>query len=248
MRYVVLMCTNPAQRRRCRKTISPRSCASTRCFRDELNRSGELLNGAGLAYPDEATVLRWDAGAVDASPGGPLNLAAEQLAAYYVIDCESAARARDIAERTLDHRVTAVELREVHDSTGSDLGRRAAAVRDRVASRMMELAFLSAVEQARLVREGEVSSTELVELSLARIEQLDPTLNAFVTVCSEEALATARGSTRRAVTHPSAAYPSASRTSRRRQASARRTRPTRTPRTCRTSTPPSSDASARPGS
>ena len=55
----------------------------------------------------------------------------------------------------------------------------------------MELAFLSAVEQARLVREGEVSSRELVELSLARIDQLDPTLNAFVTVCGEEALATA---------------------------------------------------------
>ena len=55
----------------------------------------------------------------------------------------------------------------------------------------MELAFLSAVEQARLVRSGEVTSAELVRLSLERIERLDPTLNAFVTVCSEEALATA---------------------------------------------------------
>jgi len=55
----------------------------------------------------------------------------------------------------------------------------------------MELAFLSAVEQARLVRDGEVSSTELVTSSLARIERLDPTLNSFVTVCAEEALAAA---------------------------------------------------------
>ena len=46
----------------------------------------------------------------------------------------------------------------------------------------MELAFLSAVEQARLVRTGEVSSVELVRASLERIERLDPTLNSFVTV------------------------------------------------------------------
>jgi amidase len=55
----------------------------------------------------------------------------------------------------------------------------------------MELAFLSAVEQARLVRSGEASSTELVQLSLERIDRLDPALNAFVTVCGEEALAAA---------------------------------------------------------
>ncbi len=56
----------------------------------------------------------------------------------------------------------------------------------------MELAFLSAVEQARLVRAGEISSTELVTASLERIERLDPALNSFVTVCAEEALAAAR--------------------------------------------------------
>lgn len=56
----------------------------------------------------------------------------------------------------------------------------------------MELAFLSAVEQAQLVRDGEVSSVELVELYLNRIARLDPQLNAFVTVRGEEALADAR--------------------------------------------------------
>jgi amidase len=56
----------------------------------------------------------------------------------------------------------------------------------------VELAFLSAVEQAQLVRGSEVSSVELVELYLERIARLDPQLNSFVTVCSEEALAVAR--------------------------------------------------------
>ena len=56
----------------------------------------------------------------------------------------------------------------------------------------MELAFLSAVEQARLIRAGEASSVELVQLCLERIERIDPALNAFVTVCGDEALAAAR--------------------------------------------------------
>jgi len=55
----------------------------------------------------------------------------------------------------------------------------------------VELAFASAVEQARLVRSGEVTSAELVQLSLDRIAHLDPALNAFVTVCADEALAAA---------------------------------------------------------
>jgi amidase len=61
----------------------------------------------------------------------------------------------------------------------------------------MELAFLSATEQARLVQAGEVSSVELTELYLERIERLDPTLNAFVTVRAEEALADARAADER---------------------------------------------------
>jgi len=55
----------------------------------------------------------------------------------------------------------------------------------------MELAFLPATEQARLVRERQVSPVELVELYLERIERLDPELGAFVTVRPDEALAEA---------------------------------------------------------
>jgi amidase len=54
------------------------------------------------------------------------------------------------------------------------------------------LAFAGALEQAELVRRGEVSSEELVRLYLDRIEALDPQLNAFVTVCAERALEEAR--------------------------------------------------------
>jgi amidase len=56
----------------------------------------------------------------------------------------------------------------------------------------MELAFTSARRQAELIRAGEASSTQLVELYLERITRLDPGLNAYVTVRGEEALAEAR--------------------------------------------------------
>jgi amidase len=58
----------------------------------------------------------------------------------------------------------------------------------------MELAFVPATEQARSIRSGDLSSVELVQLYLDRIERLDPSLNAFVTVRGEEALADARAS------------------------------------------------------
>jgi amidase len=45
-----------------------------------------------------------------------------------------------------------------------------------------ELAFYSAVGQARLVRTGAVSARELVDLYLARIDALDSALNCYITV------------------------------------------------------------------
>jgi amidase len=54
------------------------------------------------------------------------------------------------------------------------------------------LAFAGVARQAELVRGGEVSSTELVELYLDRIGRLEPELNAFRTVMAERALADAR--------------------------------------------------------
>lgn len=54
-----------------------------------------------------------------------------------------------------------------------------------------ELAFAGIARQAELVRAGEVSSRELVELYLERIERIDPQLNSFRTVIAEGSLAEA---------------------------------------------------------
>jgi amidase len=55
-----------------------------------------------------------------------------------------------------------------------------------------ELAFAGVVRQAELVRAGDVSSRELVELYLERIERLDAELNAFRKVMAERALVDAQ--------------------------------------------------------
>src|ERR687891_1331675 len=54
-----------------------------------------------------------------------------------------------------------------------------------------DLAFAGAARQAELIRAGEVSSRELVELYLERIERLDPRLNSFRVVMGETAVAEA---------------------------------------------------------
>jgi amidase len=54
-----------------------------------------------------------------------------------------------------------------------------------------DVLFRSATELAAMVREGEVSSRELVETALERIEELNPELNAFVEVDADGALAAA---------------------------------------------------------
>lgn len=54
-----------------------------------------------------------------------------------------------------------------------------------------ELLFRPALELAALVRDGEVTATELTELALSRIEALDGEINAFILTDADRALATA---------------------------------------------------------
>ena len=54
-----------------------------------------------------------------------------------------------------------------------------------------ELAFAGIARQAKLIRAGEVSSRELIDIYLERIERLNPKLNAFTDVFAERAQADA---------------------------------------------------------
>ncbi|MER7579804.1 YciI family protein [Kitasatospora sp. NPDC097691] len=120
MKYMVLMYADPAAT----AAMTDEQRAGVFRRHEELHRdlegSGEMLNGAGLAYPADTTTLRWNGDGPDGPTpvDGPFAAAAEHLTAYYVIDCASPERAREIAGRVLDFHVVAVEVRPVHDSFG----------------------------------------------------------------------------------------------------------------------------------
>jgi len=57
---------------------------------------------------------------------------------------------------------------------------------------MKQVLALSAVQQARLIREGEISSEELIKAHLERIAEVNPAINAAVEVLAERAMSEAR--------------------------------------------------------
>jgi hypothetical protein len=110
VKYVILMYTDPDRTR----AMTPAERAEIVERHGEIRRlaeTGEVIGGAGLVYPEDTVTLRWNGPATT----GPLVPGTEQLSAYYVVECDSAERAREIASQTLDYHVIAVEVRAIHD-------------------------------------------------------------------------------------------------------------------------------------
>ncbi|MCC0177289.1 amidase [Waterburya agarophytonicola K14] len=63
------------------------------------------------------------------------------------------------------------------------------------AKNLTDLAFTPALEQAKLIKERQVTPLELIELYLSRIEKYDPQLGSFYYVAKESAIADARQKT-----------------------------------------------------
>ena len=55
-----------------------------------------------------------------------------------------------------------------------------------------KLAYTSAADLAGMIARREVSPVEVVDVVLGRIEQTQPTINAFITICGDEARAAAK--------------------------------------------------------
>ncbi|MPZ84852.1 MAG: YciI family protein [Actinophytocola sp.] len=89
-------------------------------LREEITESGELVVGAALADPVTARTARPRDG-VPATTDGPYLEAKEQLAGYFVLDCDSPERAAEIAARFPDARFTAVEVRPIMDMAGQEM-------------------------------------------------------------------------------------------------------------------------------
>jgi hypothetical protein len=87
---------------------------------EELAASGELVSGGALADADNGKTVRVRDG-VPATTDGPFAEAKEQLAGYYVVDCEDIERATQIAAEDPAARFWAVEVRPIMDEVGMEM-------------------------------------------------------------------------------------------------------------------------------
>jgi hypothetical protein len=119
VKFAVMMHTNPTHS----KALSEEDVSAIEAkhakLLEELEAAGELINGAGLHLPEETTTIRIVAGR-PVSSTGPVAAGDEHVTAYYLLECPDRDRAVEIASRILDSHVTAVEVRQVHNSTGLD--------------------------------------------------------------------------------------------------------------------------------
>jgi len=89
-------------------------------LREELVASGEFVAGTALAAPETTRTVRVRDG-VPAATDGPYLEAKEQLAGYFVLDCETPERAAEIASRFPDARFAAVEVRPIMSTAGQEM-------------------------------------------------------------------------------------------------------------------------------
>jgi hypothetical protein len=116
MMYALLMYADPAHTRAMSEEELDEVARKHAALRSELGASGELRGGAGLVLPDETVVVRLGSDGVVTGQGPLVEDTTEHLTAYYEVDCATPERAREIAEHILDHHVTSVEVRRIHDT------------------------------------------------------------------------------------------------------------------------------------
>ncbi|HET7219070.1 MAG TPA: YciI family protein [Vicinamibacterales bacterium] len=68
-------------------------------FNQELMKAGELVDAQGLALPQDARIVRAGKNGAPEVTDGPYPEAKEFLAGFWLVDCESKARAYEIAAR-----------------------------------------------------------------------------------------------------------------------------------------------------
>jgi hypothetical protein len=85
----------------------------------EISESGELVESRPLADPSTAHTVRVRGGELDLTDG-PFIEGKEQLAGFFVVDCDSPERALEIAARFPDARFASIEVRPIMDLAGPD--------------------------------------------------------------------------------------------------------------------------------
>ena len=88
--------------------------------RDEASGAGEWVDGAAVAHPALARTVRVRGGAVDTIAGPYLDTAGP-LTGFWLVDCEDADRAVELAARLPEARAAAVEVRPLMGASGLEM-------------------------------------------------------------------------------------------------------------------------------
>jgi hypothetical protein len=94
--------------------------ADFEAFMREVNESGELIEAMALAAPSTSKTVRIRDGSL-AVTDGPFAEAKEQVAGYFVFECDNPERAIEIAARFPDVKFAAVEVRPIMDLSGLEM-------------------------------------------------------------------------------------------------------------------------------
>jgi hypothetical protein len=120
VKYVVLIYNAPGAFEALSEQDRESLMSGANRFFKQFTDSGEFLGGSALADASTARTVRVHNG-TPAVTDGPFAETKEQLAGYYILDCESIERAAEIASHDPAARLWGVEVRPVMDSEGADV-------------------------------------------------------------------------------------------------------------------------------
>jgi len=123
MKYLVLIYTNPDARRQWEQLPPAEQAAGLReyaALNEDLAATGEMVVAESLAEPSLAKRVMVRDGQVTATDG-PYAETKEQLAGFYLVECDDVERAVQIAARIPEAQAAVVEVRPVRTYSGLEM-------------------------------------------------------------------------------------------------------------------------------
>jgi hypothetical protein len=123
VRYLVLIYTNPDARHLWEQLPEDEKATGIRAYaalNEDLAASGEMIVSESLADPSLGRrVMVRDADAI--TTDGPFAEVKEQLAGFYLVECDTIDRATEIAARIPEAQAGVVEVRPVRTFSGLEM-------------------------------------------------------------------------------------------------------------------------------
>ncbi|HEX2046823.1 MAG TPA: YciI family protein [Acidimicrobiales bacterium] len=115
MRYALLICTDENAMLAAGAEETAAMMAEYDAFNQEMDRRGVLRGGERLRPTTDATTVRVVAGDVVVSDG-PFAETKEQIAGFYLVECEDLDRAIEVASKIPAARQGSIEVRPIWES------------------------------------------------------------------------------------------------------------------------------------